>query len=187
MAHPVNTGITIKCHKKSSYRKINKLMEDEDFRAQFNDKLENMLLRAACDKFDLIVSISAIEEGEEDSDAEGALRIAEKLTTMFPDTIAMVNVHDNHGAWRKTYKDGKSVFTERCTESYYSDGEFRADNKEALYKIGDEEEDIWVEWKNYQPEIEGAKIAPKYKIDWEILADLSDGVSDGEYETLMEE
>lgn len=187
MSHPVNTDLWIKCHKKSSYRKICKLMDDEDFRVQFDDKLENMLLEDACDKFDLTIAISAIEEGEEDSDAEGALRIAEKLTIMFPDAMALANVQDNHGTWRKTYKDGECVFTERCTESYYSDGEFRADNKETLYKIGDEEEDIWVEWKNYQPEIEGAKIAPKYKIDWEILADLSDGVSDGEYETLMEE
>ena len=187
MAYPVDTSIWIKCHEESSYRKIFMLMEDEDFMAQFHDTLQNKILESACDGLELTIAMSAIETGEKDTDVNGALEIAKKLTTMFVDITAMVDAHVKHGAWRKTYKDGKSVFTERCTESYYSDGEFRADNKEALYDLGNDEDDVWQEWKNYQPEIKGTKIAPKYKIDWEILAELSDGVADEEYETLMEE
>ena len=179
MPQPVNTDLWIKCHKKSSYRKICKLMNDENFRGQFDDKLMNMIEECACDKHDLVIAIISIEESKEDSDAEGALRIAEKLTTMFQDTMAIVSVHDNHGIWRETYKEGRGIFKERCTKSYYSDGEFRADNKQALYDIGNDEDDVWQEWVNFQPDIEGTEIAPEYRDDWEELAELSD-LAEGE-------
>lgn len=179
MAYPIDTDIWIKCHEEDSYKKIFQLMEDKDFMAQFHDTLQNKIMENACDDLELTIAISAIETGEKDSDYQGALEIAKKLTSMFHDIMAMVDVHTKRSAWRRTYKNGVCIFAEYCRDSYYSDGDFRATDKKALLEI-DSEDEIWKEFLNYRPQGD-AKIDSMYKDDWEVLADLSDMVAKGEY------
>lgn len=184
MACPVDTNIWIKCHEESSYRKIFMLMEDEDFMAQFHDTLQNKILESACDGLELTIAMSAAETGEKDTDVNGALEIAKKLTTMFVDITAMVDAHVKHGAWRKTCKDGICFYTEYCRDSYYSDGSLRANTKEALLKF-DSEDEIWQEWMAYQPSMKHVELLPEYRDDWKVLADLSDMTAKGTFLDLM--
>ena len=184
MAYPIDTDIWIKCHEEETYQKIFQLMEDEDFMAQFHDTLQNKIVENACDDFEFTIAISAIETGERDSDYQGALEIAKKLTFMFHDIMAMVDVHTKRSAWRRTYKNGVCIFAEYCRDSYYSDGDFRATDKKALLKI-DSEDEIWKEFLNYQPQ-GNAEIDPMHKGDWKVLADLSDMVAKGEFLALTD-